>query len=135
MKLKLRVINSLAFLTVATFAAPSIAEQVCAQTDKGQTVCGERVNVNNSPRRSGSITLFTYGGSAGHQFPFSNDKPDLSQLELNDKISSIRVQFGIWQVCTDVSYKGYCVRLRPGYYGNLGRLRINNSVSSIRLIR
>ena len=135
MKQKLGLITSLAFLAVATFAVPSTAEQVCVRTDEGKIVCGERVNKNNSPSLSASVTLFTYGGSAGRQVTFSSDKPDLSQLQLNNKVSSIKVHLGIWQFCTEVSYKGYCVRLRPGYYGNLGVLGINNSISSVRLIR
>jgi hypothetical protein len=134
MQLKFRVIISLTFMIAMSFAIPSLAERVCVRTDKGQTVCGQRVDNNNPPSRLGHITLFTYGGSAGRQVTLSNDKPDLSQLGLNNKVSSITVQSGIWQVCTAVSYKGYCVRLRPGYYGNLGALGINNSISSVRLI-
>lgn len=134
MQLKFRVITSLTFMITTTFAIPSLAERVCVRTDKGQTVCGQRVDSHNSSSRSGQITLFTYKGAAGRQVTLSNDKPDLSQLGVNNKVSSITVQSGIWQVCTAVSYKGYCVRLQPGYYGNLGALGINNSISSVRLI-
>jgi|GEM_PF-3425882 len=134
MQLKFGVMTSMTFLIMTTFAIPSSAEQVCVRTNKGQTVCGQRVNGNNSPSRPGSITLFTAKGAAGRKVTLHNNQPDLSQLGLKDKVSSITVQSGIWQVCTAVSYKGYCVRLPPGYYGNLGTLGINDSVSSLRLL-
>lgn len=134
MQLKLGFITSLTFLIITAFAIPSPAEQVCVRTNKGQTVCGQRVNGSNSPNRPGSITLFTDKGAAGRHVTLYNDKPDLSQLGLNKKVSSITVQLGRWQVCTAVSYKGYCVKLSPGYYGNLGTLGINDSISSLRLI-
>ena len=134
MQLKFGVTTSLTFLIITIFAIPSSAEPVCIRTNKGQTVCGQRVNGNNSSSQPGSITLFTAEGAAGRKVTLYNNKPDLSQLGLKDKVASITVQSGIWQACTAVSYKGYCVRLRPGYYGNLGTLGIKNSISSVRLM-
>jgi uncharacterized protein YcfJ len=39
-----------------------------------------------------------------------------------------------WEVCEDVRYSGRCVILRPGQYGSLAAMGLNDRISSVRTV-
>lgn len=54
---------------------------------------------------------------------------------VNDRITSIVVNQGVWQFFTDSQYRGVSVTLRPGRYANIGLGLIpNDSISSYRRV-
>ncbi len=64
------------------------------------------------PVREGSgsggtaIVGYTAPNFRGRSLVFSHDEADLRNLGLNDRIASIRVLGGRWQICTDINYVG-----------------------------
>ena len=64
------------------------------------------------PVREGSgaggtaIVGYTAPNFGGRSVVFSHDEPDLRNLRLNDRIASVRVLGGRWQICSDINYVG-----------------------------
>ena len=64
------------------------------------------------PVREGSgaggtaIVGYTAPNFGGRSVVFSHDEPDLRSLRLNDRIASVRVLGGRWQICSDINYVG-----------------------------
>jgi hypothetical protein len=88
------------------------------------------------PVRSGSgssamaIVVYTAPNYHGRSLVFSDDAPDLRQQGLNDRIASVRVLGGRWQICTDINYGG--CRSVTADIPDLGAIGWGSRVSSIR---
>ena len=52
-------------------------------------------------------------------------------LRFNDKTSSIAIQSGAWEVCTDPNFRGRC-EIITGSTAELGYYRLNDNITSIR---
>jgi uncharacterized protein YcfJ len=50
----------------------------------------------------------------------------------NDRASSVVVDRGRWEVCTDAKFEGRCVVLRRGSYDSLRGMGMDNRISSVR---
>ncbi len=89
-------------------------------------------------RRSGSvgITVFSDTEYRGKSATFREDVADLRTVDLNDRISSLRVAPGeIWEVCLHVDYGGRC-QVFTGNEPDLHRRGDwNDEISSIRRVR
>jgi hypothetical protein len=59
--------------------------------------------------------------------------PSVSRVGFNDRASSLVIDSGRWEVCTDADFKGSCVVLLPGEYATLD-ITLNNRISSAREI-
>ena len=83
---------------------------------------------------AGQVTF--YSGEGFHGRPFTVDRPmrDLDRTDFNDRASSAVVENGRWQVCEDSNFRGHCIVLRPGQYASLGRMGMDNRISSVRPI-
>jgi uncharacterized protein YcfJ len=81
---------------------------------------------------SAQVTFFEREGFAGRSFTASQPIGNLDQSGFNDRASSAIVKGGSWQVCQDARFSGQCVVLRPGQYGSLADMGLNNSISSVR---
>jgi hypothetical protein len=78
------------------------------------------------------VTFYSGEGFHGRQFTVDRPMWDLDRTDFNDRASSAVVQNGRWQVCEDAHFAGRCVILRPGEYASLGRMGMNNRISSVR---
>lgn len=91
---------------------------------------------SGSSGSSGSlITVYldvNYGGSS---ITVSDSIYDLIPRGLNDQISSVRIQSGTWQLCSDVGYRGNCRTLSTGSYSDLSGLGLQDNISSIQRIQ
>ena len=83
---------------------------------------------------AGEIILFEHVGLQGQQLRLQFDVPNLSDGDFNDKVSSIVVRSGRWQVCVDEDYQGQCMVLERGEYRRIDG-RFNDRISSVREIR
>jgi hypothetical protein len=86
------------------------------------------------PVGPGSITLYDDVDYKGVAIEITADTPNLALTNFNDKVSSVKVHGGQWQLCVDWQYRGECSiidRDAP----NLSRFSLNNRVSSIRRVR
>ena len=58
--------------------------------------------------RAPAIVLFSKPGFQGHSFYTDHEVRKLSTKDMDDKVSSIRVMGGVWQVCKDDKFEGRC---------------------------
>ena len=78
------------------------------------------------------ITFYENEGYAGRSFSADRATPNFQREGMNDRVSSVRVTGGTWQVCSDAQYAGSCTTLRPGAYPSLGSMGLNDRLSSAR---
>jgi len=79
---------------------------------------------------AGEMTLFADADFRGARVTIDRDAPDLNRAGFNDRVSSIVVRSGVWQVCEHAGFGGYCAEFGPGEYRNLPRF--NDNISSVR---
>jgi hypothetical protein len=79
---------------------------------------------------AGDITLYTRAHLGGPAITLHEAAPDLDQQGFNDKTSSVVVHKGTWEVCAEKHYKGKCMLLKEGEYGELKGF--DDMISSVR---
>lgn len=80
------------------------------------------------------ITFYEREGFAGRSFSTSKQVGNFNRQGFNDRASSVMVQRERWEVCEDARFRGRCVVLRPGWYGSLAAMGLDNRVSSARTV-
>lgn len=97
----------------------------------GRLVCGD----GNDDRLSrGSITLFKHSKFDGKSRTYTGDVPDLNQDGFGNLASSAAVQGGVWQICDQPYYRGYCIVLDRSN-SNFAFIGFNDRAESIRRVR
>jgi hypothetical protein len=79
---------------------------------------------------AGDITLYTRVHLGGPAITLHEAVPDLDLQGFNDKTSSVVVHKGTWEVCAEKHYKGKCMLLKEGEYGELKGF--DDMISSVR---
>ena len=82
--------------------------------------------------RAAEIVFYDRDGFAGRNFTARADVPNFRNEGFNDVASSVTVVGGWWEACSDASYSGRCVVLRPGQYPTLASMSLDNRISSVR---
>jgi hypothetical protein len=88
-------------------------------------------------RQAGGIglTVFADPGYRGESATLREDVTNFQFIDLNDKISSLRVASNeVWEVCEHANFLGRC-QVFSGWESDLRRIGWNDSVSSARRIR
>ena len=80
------------------------------------------------------ITVYGDRDYRGQSQSFSSEVPNLGRSGLNDQISSIQINGGAWEVCTDAYFRGECQVIYSSTR-NLNNTTINDRISSIRPAR
>jgi hypothetical protein len=83
--------------------------------------------------RYGAIELYPGSGFRGPSTRLNRDAWSLERHGMDDRVSSLIVNEGQWELCTDRGFDGVCRVFGPGQYPRLGR-RMNDQVSSLRRI-
>ena len=78
------------------------------------------------------ITLYEGEGFRGRAMTATRDVWNLDSTGFNDRVSSIIVNRGRWEVCEHARFEGRCVVLRPGNYASLRDMGLQNQISSVR---
>ncbi len=78
------------------------------------------------------ITFYEGEGFRGRAFTANRPMGDFQRAGFNDRASSVIVERGLWEVCEYPHFEGKCVFLRVGSYDSLGRMGMNDRVSSMR---
>ena len=81
------------------------------------------------------VTFYERKSYQGRSFTTDKQINNFERRGFNDRVSSLVVVGGPWEVCEDVRFKGRCVVLRPGQYNSLEALGLNDRVSSVRMVR
>jgi beta/gamma crystallin len=86
------------------------------------------------PRQVGGITVSDDVNFEGTTMTFVNDVPDLRDVALNDRISSLRVTPGeAWEVCEDANYRGRCIVVSSSER-DLRTQGLNDAITSMRRV-
>jgi uncharacterized protein YcfJ len=81
------------------------------------------------------ITFYADDGFQGRTLASQNRIGNLARQGFNDSASSVIVTRNRWELCEDAGFSGRCVVLRPGQYGSLRAMGLNDRVSSARMLR
>ncbi len=81
---------------------------------------------------SADVTFYEGEGFRGRVFETDRPVANFARAGFNDRASSVVVDSGRWEVCSDAGFRGRCVLLRPGSYDSLQRMGINDRISSVR---
>ncbi|WP_430402934.1 beta/gamma crystallin-related protein [Hyphomonas sp.] len=106
----------------AIVAASLAALSLPAQADRGRDVYGNGY---------GGAVVHADAGYRGSTLQVGGVVPDLARVRFNDRISSISIHSGVWEVCTDANFRGKCATIDTSV-ARLGDLRLNDNISSIR---
>src|SRR5512134_1695440 len=80
-----------------------------------------------------SIVLYEGDNFTGRSYTVDMRMGNLDRTPFNDRASSLVINTGTWQVCTDARFRGDCRTLGPGQYPVLGGL-LEDRISSVRLL-
>ena len=80
------------------------------------------------------ITFYEHDGFRGRAFTTDRQVANFANQGFNDRASSVVVDRGRWQACTDERFGGTCVILRQGSYESLNGMGINDKISSVRQV-
>ena len=80
------------------------------------------------------ITFYEHDGFRGRAFTTDRQVINFANQGFNDVASSVVVERGRWEVCTDERFGGTCVVLRQGSYESLNGMGINDKISSVRQV-
>jgi hypothetical protein len=78
------------------------------------------------------IVFFNGNDFNGRRFSANASVQNLNEAGFNDRASSVVVNRGTWQLCTDAYFRGRCVTLQPGQYPSLAQVGLANQISSAR---
>lgn len=103
--------------------------------DWGHRVLSVRDTTEPLPpiERRASIELFPGPGFRGPPTAIDRDIRWLERRGIDDRISSLVVNEGVWELCSERRFEGRCRVFEPGRYPRLGP-RLDNQVSSLRRI-
>ena len=81
----------------------------------------------------GSVELFGQRDFGGRSIRVEEDVANFQGSRWDGRASSVVVNEGVWQMCTEPRFEGVCATLGPGRYDRLAQL--NNRISSLRQVR
>ena len=81
--------------------------------------------------QAAEMTVFKQPNFAGESVTIRDGATDLARPGFQDQISSIVVNSGRWEVCTQPNFQGDCMTLVPGRYASLDQ-RLNHRIESVR---
>ena len=81
--------------------------------------------------QAAELTLYEHPNFNGAQVTLRGWTPSVRAIGFNDRTSSLVIDSGRWEVCTDSEFKGSCVILTRGEYPTLDRI-LNDRISSAR---
>jgi uncharacterized protein YcfJ len=85
-----------------------------------------------SAQSMAQITFYEHDGWRGRAFTANGEVRDFRGAGFNDLASSVVVDRGQWEVCTDARFGGSCMVLRRGSYESLSGMGMNDRISSVR---
>jgi hypothetical protein len=79
---------------------------------------------------SANVILYGQPDMRGRSFVIDHEVANLDHTRWNDRASSLVIDRGMWEVCTDAYFRGNCRVLGPGSYASLGSF--GDRISSLR---
>jgi hypothetical protein len=92
----------------------------------------ERYGRDDRYNAAGAIELFNGEAFRGRGVTLERDARDLDRFGLDERVSSMIVHEGTWEICSEAGYDGRCRTYGPGRYPTLGRM--SNQIGSVRRV-
>lgn len=89
------------------------------------------LGIGAASARAAEITLFERDNYGGAQLTLRGYTPSFAGTGFNDRVSSIVVTSGRWELCSEPDFKGTCAVYGPGEYATIDR-RLNTRYTSAR---
>ena len=83
------------------------------------------------PAAAVQMTVYKEKDFRGESRVFQDGTHDLARMNFHDQISSLVVESGAWEFCTQPGFSGDCVVLTPGRYATLPS-KLNHRIESVR---
>ena len=83
--------------------------------------------------RATSIELYPGPGFRGPMTALDRNVRWLERRGVDERVSSVVVNDGVWELCSAPRFAGTCRTFEPGHYSRLGP-RLDNQVSSLRRV-
>ena len=80
------------------------------------------------------IVIFEHVDFRGRSVRVGGVVPNLQNYGFNDRVSSVRVFEGAWELCEHANFQGRCIVIDRDVY-DLTRIHFNDTISSIRPVR
>jgi len=80
------------------------------------------------------LVFYERPGLSGRSMVAQEDISDLRRTGFDQRISSVEVFGGPWEVCQQDGYAGRCAVLRPGRYPSLSEMGLDNRIASMRIV-
>jgi len=83
------------------------------------------------------VTFYENDAYQGRSFTTERTVENFRRFGFNDRASSAVVagnRYDRWEVCEDRRFRGRCVVLRPGQYGSLAAMGLNDRITSVRSV-
>ena len=88
-----------------------------------------------STQAAANITFYENEGFRGRTFATDREVRNFERAGFNDRASSVVVSGrDRWEACEDARFEGRCIVLRPGQYGSLAAMGLNDRISSVRIV-
>lgn len=84
--------------------------------------------------RAADVTLYSKKNYEGHSLKIRGDERNLATRGFNDRVSSLKIKEGAWQLCSGTNFDGKCVVLDPGRYRSLEDIGLEDRISSVRRV-
>ncbi|MGV3569117.1 MAG: beta/gamma crystallin-related protein [Ramlibacter sp.] len=84
---------------------------------------------------SASLTFYAGESFRGRSFVIDQPVSDLYNIGRKETASSVWVERGRWEICSEPNFRGRCVVLRRGGYEALKEFGMNNTVASARPVQ
>jgi hypothetical protein len=81
---------------------------------------------------SGDLQLFEHDNFAGRRLTSGADVTDLGPYDFSRRVSSVIVEGGNWQLCSEPDFRGQCIVLGPGRHPSMRSYGLNDAVASAR---
>jgi hypothetical protein len=99
----------------------------------------ERREERRDDRRAGGFggggaVIFQHAGFQGSSRFIAGENSNLQSVDMNDELSSIRIERGVWELCEHADYRGRCITVDHDV-ANMQDVGMNDRVSSLRRIR
>ena len=78
------------------------------------------------------VIFYEHDHFGGRSFEVDRQLGNFERAGFNDRVSSVVVLSGRWEMCTDRRFQGRCVVVRPGRYPSMGAVGLNDAISSVR---
>ena len=83
--------------------------------------------------RTAAVEVYNRPGFRGRTAAFDRDIRNLTRQGFDDRVSSVVINEGRWELCSDRAFSGYCRVFGPGEYPRLGG-RLDDNVTSLRRV-